>query len=120
VIDCGGNLTPQLAKERTMPFIRLLRKNRPAVPILLVEHLIFPTSRFIKSTAQRINEINMHFKEAYTTLKQEGMKDLYYLPAKEQIGDDGEATVDGAHLTDLGFTRIAYQMEQQLRTILAK
>ena len=51
----------------------------------------------------------MAFNEAYTTLKKEGMNDLYYLPAKDLIGDDGEATVDGAHLTDLGFTRIAYR-----------
>ena len=62
----------------------------------------------------------MAFNQAYTTLKKEGMKDLYYLPAKQQIGDDGEATVDGAHLTDLGFTRIALQMEEQLKKILAK
>jgi len=120
VIDCGGNLTPQLAKERTLPFIRLLRKNRPGIPILLVEHLIFPTSRFIRNTGQRIHEINMAFSQAYALLKKEGMKDLYYLPAKQLIGDDGEATVDGAHLTDLGFTRIALQMEEQLKKILAK
>jgi hypothetical protein len=120
VIDCGGNLTPELAKERTLPFIRLLRKNRPGIPILLVEHLIFPTSRFVKSTAQRISEINKAFSDAYSTLKKEGMKDLYYLPAKKQIGDDGEATVDGAHLTDLGFTRISMQMEEQLKKILVK
>ena len=103
-----------------MPFIRLLRKNRPGIPILLVEHLIFPTSRFIKNTGQRIHEINMAFSQAYAILKKEGMKDLYYLPAKQQIGDDGEATVDGAHLTDLGFTRIALQMEEQLKKILVK
>jgi hypothetical protein len=120
VIDCGGNLTPQLARERTLPFIRLLRKNRPGIPILLVEHLIFPTTRFIKSTGQRMDEINKAFNQAHTTLKKEGMQDLYYLPAKDLIGDDGEATVDGAHLTDLGFTRISLQMEEQLKKILAK
>jgi len=120
VIDCGGNLTPQLAKERTLPFIRLLRKMRPGIPILLVEHLLFPTSRFIKSTRQRIDEINSAFHEAYTTLKKAGITDVYYLPARKQIGDDGEATVDGAHLTDLGFTRISLQMEEQLKKILAK
>jgi len=118
VIDCGGNLTPQLANERTIPFIRLLRKNRPGIPIMLVEHLIFPPSRFVKSTRERIDQINAAFSQAYTSLKKEGMKNLYYLPAEHLIGDDGEATVDGAHFTDLGFTRISIQMEMQLKKIL--
>ena|GEM_PF-267228 len=118
VIDCGGNLTPQLAQERTMPFIRYLKKQKPGVPILLVEHLIFPTTRFIKETKLRIDSINNAFKSGYATLKKEGMKGLYYLPAKDQIGDDGEATVDGAHLTDVGFMRMSKQMEQVLKVIL--
>jgi alpha-L-fucosidase len=118
VIDCGGNLTPQLARERTIPFIRLLKKLRPAVPVLLVEHVIFPTSRFVKSTKERIDSINYAFLEGYNTLKKEGVKGLYYLPAKDEIGDDGEATVDGAHFTDVGFMRISKQMEKILRVIL--
>ena len=118
VIDCGGNLTPQIARERTIPFIRYLKKQKPGVPVLLVEHLIFPTTRFVKETKLRIDSINNAFKTAYTTLKKEGMTGLYYLPAKDQIGDDGEATVDGAHLTDIGFMRMSKQMEQILKVIL--
>lgn len=118
VIDCGGNLTPQLARERTIPFIKLLRKNRPEVPILLVEHLIFPTSRFVSNTKKRIDSINNAFLTAYQLLQKEGIKSLYYLPAKGQIGDDGEATVDGAHLTDMGFIRISQKLEEKLRNIL--
>ena len=118
MIDCGGNLTPQLARARTLPFVRLLKKQRPGVPILLVEHLIFPTSRFITTTKQRIDSINSAFLDAYRTLQKEGMKGVYYLPAKGQIGEDGEATVDGAHLTDIGFMRISQRLEEKLRHIL--
>jgi lysophospholipase L1-like esterase len=118
VIDCGGNLTPQIARERTLPFIRYLKKQHPDVPVLLVEHLIFPTSRFVKETKLRIDSINNAFKTAYTTLMKEGMNGIYYLPAKDQIGDDGEATVDGAHLTDVGFMRMSKQMEHILKLIL--
>ena len=46
------------------------------------------------------------------------MKDLYYLPAEKLIGSDGEGTVDGAHLTDLGFMRIAIEIEENLKKIL--
>ena len=118
VIDCGGNLTPALALERTMPFIKYLRQRTPTVPILLVENLFFTHGRFNKSIWPSIDSINVAFKDAFTTLKKEGMKDLYYLPAEKLIGSDGEGTVDGAHLTDVGFMRIADEMEEQLRKIL--
>ena len=35
----------------------------------------------------------------------EGEKKIYYISAKGMIGDDGEATVDGIHFTDLGAMR---------------
>lgn len=118
VIDCGGNLTPQLALERPVPFIRLLRQKNPATPILLVEHVIFPTSRFVPAVKERIDQINRAFRDAYAQLKKEGVTNLYYLPADQLTGTDGEATVDGAHLTDLGFVRIAAQIGDQLQNIL--
>ncbi|MEP7107826.1 MAG: SGNH/GDSL hydrolase family protein [Ferruginibacter sp.] len=118
VIDCGGNLSPRLAIERTIPFINNLRQKAPGVPILLVGHLLFPHGRFNRIVGQSIDSINQAFKNAFVTLKKGGMKDIYYLPAENLIGTDGEATVDGTHLTDLGFTRIAGEMEKQLKKIL--
>ena len=97
-----------------------MKKNRPGVPILLVEHLIYPKSRFVRNLEEDTEKINSEFRKAYAALKKEGMKDIYYLPAKDLIGDDGEATVDGAHLTDLGFMRIAAQFEKELKKILPK
>jgi hypothetical protein len=58
------------------------------------------------------------FQNAFSELKKDGMEDIYYLPAENLIGGDGEATVDGAHLTDLGFVRIAAEIETELRKIL--
>ena len=37
--------------------------------------------------------------------RKRGEKNIYFLSSKDIIGSDGEATVDGAHFTDLGFTR---------------
>jgi hypothetical protein len=118
VIDCGGNLTPQLAMERTKSFISHLRQKAPGVPVLLVGHLYFTNARFNESVKKSIDSINTAFRLAYIDLKRKGMKQLYYLDATNLIGTDGEATVDGAHLTDLGFMRIAAEMERPLRKIL--
>ena len=35
----------------------------------------------------------------------DGEKKIYYISAEGMIGDDGEATVDGIHFTDLGAMR---------------
>lgn len=118
VIDCGPNLTPELAKERTVPFIRYLQQHCPAIPILLVENIIYPEGRFDKNTRQDVENINKAFKESFAILKKEGMKNIYYLPAENLIGTDGEATVDGTHLTDLGFMRIADVIGKKIQTIL--
>jgi len=42
---------------------------------------------------------------------------LHYLETTNLIGQDGEATVDGSHMTDLGFYRITSAIEQKIRTI---
>jgi hypothetical protein len=118
VIDCGPNLSPELAAARTLPFLKLLRQNKPSTPILLVAQIQYPTARFISSLDQKIKLINQHFNNAYTTLKNEGDKNIYYLPPKGLIGEDGEGTVDGVHLTDLGFYRIANAIKKKLQTIL--
>lgn len=93
-------------------------KGVSTVPILLVENIIYPQGRFVKNTKQNVEDINKVFKESFATLKKEGVKNIFYLPAENLIGTDGEDTVDGVHLTDLGFMRIAGVMEKKIKTIL--
>ena len=118
VIDCGPNLSPELAAERTLPFLRLLRQFRPTTPILLIEQIDYPTTRFVASVDQKVKRINEIFFQSFNTLKKEGDKNIYYLPSKGLIGMDGEGTVDGVHLTDLGFYRMAGVIKKKLQTIL--
>jgi lysophospholipase L1-like esterase len=40
---------------------------------------------------------------------------LHYVPGESLLGEDGEATVDGTHPTDVGFLRIADALEPVLR-----
>ncbi|HVN78895.1 MAG TPA: SGNH/GDSL hydrolase family protein [Terriglobia bacterium] len=43
---------------------------------------------------------------------------MFYLQGDRLLGQDGEATVDGTHPTDLGFLRMADAMEPTLREAL--
>ncbi|MDD4713510.1 MAG: SGNH/GDSL hydrolase family protein, partial [Bacteroidales bacterium] len=41
-----------------------------------------------------------------------------YLPSHNFLGNDGEATVDGIHLTDLGFERFSEKLYQAIKKTL--
>jgi len=119
IIDCGPNLSPEQAGERTAPFIRIIKKLRPATPVLLVENIVYPTARFNKVIADKIARTNQAFQTAFLQLQNEKIPALYYLPSDGLIGNDGEATVDGVHLTDLGFYRIAQAIAGKLKDIFS-
>ena len=118
VMDCGPNLTPEMAAARTLPFLKQLKKLKPSTPILLVSNIDYPHARFNATVAKKTKEVNAHFLEAFNAMKKEGYKGIYFLPSTGLIGDDGEATVDGVHMTDLGFYRIANAIEKELKQIL--
>ena len=117
IIDCGPNLTPDKASVRTVPFIKRLNSLRPETPILLVEHIQYPTARFDRVIDLSIKNINLAFRSAYEQLRKDGMRNIYWLSSKGLIGDDGESTVDGSHLTDLGFYRLTLAIEKKVRQI---
>ena len=66
--------------------------------------------------AEKLNALRAEFEK----LQKEGVKGLHYLSGDGLLGDDGEATVDGSHPTDLGFVRQADAMEKALRPLLPK
>ncbi|MBP1638021.1 MAG: GDSL-like Lipase/Acylhydrolase family, partial [Bacteroidetes bacterium] len=57
-------------------------------------------------------------RDEYEKIKRSGDKYVYYLPSKDLIGNDGESTVDGIHLTDVGFVRFAKKLNRKIQTII--
>ena len=49
----------------------------------------------------------MTLKEEVAKLKKQGIKHLFYITSEELSRSDHEGTVDGVHLTDLGFMHIS-------------
>ncbi|MFH0991910.1 MAG: SGNH/GDSL hydrolase family protein [bacterium] len=118
VIDCLPNLKPEEVAARTEPFVRLLREQHPTTPILLVEDRIMPNAPLLPQRQKTHHDRQAALKAAYTSLKKQGVKGLYYLEGRGLLGNDGEATVDGSHPTDLGMMRYADQYEVILKKIL--
>ncbi len=98
VIDTLTNMNSDMIRKRAEPFIRQIRQARPHTPIVLVgaHH----------GGTDVIGDKEL-LAEMYRTLKSDGVEHLYYLSGVNMLGRDGEATVDGTHLTDLGFMRQA-------------
>ena len=118
VLDCLPNLDGKKVAARAAPFVRRLRALRPTIPIVLVEDRTYADAIFNRSKDRRNQENRAALKSAHATLVAEGMDQLFYLEGDILLGDDGEATVDSSHPTDLGFVRQADAFEPVLRAAI--
>lgn len=118
VIDCLPNCSGDIVAERTGPFVRRLREHRPAVPIVLVEEADHPAAVFSSKRRTEKLEKRATFRAEFRALTDEGIERLHYVSGSDLFGQDGEATIDGIHPTDLGFMRQADVMTPILRGLL--
>lgn len=118
VIDCLPNMLPEEVQQRVEPLVTTLRQAHPTTPILLVEDRNYTDSFLVASKRERNEKSQAELRAAFERLKDAGVPALFYLDGAKLLGDDGEATVDSSHPTDLGFLRMADAFEPVLRTIL--
>lgn len=118
VLDCVPNMTAAEVRERVEPFVLRLRKAHPKTPIVLVEDRSYANSFLIPEKQKRQTETRAELSAAYQRLQKNGVKNLSYVKGENLFGDDGEATVDGSHPTDLGFMRQAAVLEKVLKPLL--
>ncbi|HTN19549.1 MAG TPA: SGNH/GDSL hydrolase family protein [Pelobium sp.] len=118
VLDCVPNPTPQQIKERSYPFIKYLRSQKPEIPIIMMESVYRETAHWNNKTKTMVEQQNQAFKNTYNKLYAENQKHLYYITSDKLIGTDHEATIDGTHLTDLGFMRISETVMKHLKLVL--
>lgn len=118
VIDCLPNVNAMQMNEKYLPFLKTIREKRPDVPVLLVENILFPPMYFDQSVNIRLMEKNQVLKRIFNEQKKSGDRFIYYMKADKLIGDDSEATVDGVHLTDLGFLRISQNLYPVIRKLI--
>jgi len=118
VLDCVPNPSPGEIRERAVPFIKRLRQLKPTIPIVLVESIIREDAWWDQQKQSYVRAQNRAFHEAYEQLQGERFTQLYYIPADKLIGDDHEATIDGTHLTDVGFIRLAGQLRPVIQKLL--
>lgn len=107
VLDYVPNASAVQIRERGERFFRIIRDAHPDVPVIFVEDPVFVHSLFDKNIRNEVEAKNKEQKALYERLSLAGEKHIYYISSRNMIGDDGEATVDGIHFTDLGMVRYA-------------
>jgi hypothetical protein len=118
VLDPLPNMKEEWVVPRIGQLVRLLRQAHPKTPIVLVENVAYTEGEYVASRGERYKKSNARLREIYQQLRQAGDKNLFYVPAADLLGTDGEGTVDGTHATDLGFMRMADAVEPALRRAL--
>ena len=119
VLDCLPNMDADEIKARVEPFVKTLRTAHPSVPIVLVEDRTLQGAFLTQGQMEWYHlKDRAELTAAFNRLKQEGIKDLYYIPGEHLLGDDGEGTTDGSHPNDLGFTRQAAIFAKVLEPLL--
>ncbi len=106
VIDCVWNMGvgQEAYIDRIGQLVRTIRKARPVTPIIFVgQSLLRPEAH--------PTGLSLRQEAAVRALQKEGVEGLILVPGMDLIGHDGEGTVDGVHLSDLG-------MDRQARSLL--
>ncbi|MEK7411976.1 MAG: SGNH/GDSL hydrolase family protein [Planctomycetota bacterium] len=119
VLDQMGNVSAAMVRERMPYFIATLRAQHPRTPIVLVENFVYQNEWLYGPDYDRSSGKNGALKEIATPLMQHDPL-VSYVCGKPLLGDDGEATVDGVHPTDLGFMRMAQTLYAPISKMLAR
>lgn len=117
IIDCNPNTKTDLVYQRAVDLVKFLKEKRPEIPILLVEGFYY-VSGFGDPVESDQAKKNAELKRAYNTLREAGLKLIYYRKGQGLIGDDYEGTVDGVHPNDLGMMRMAESLRPTIQRLL--
>ncbi len=120
LIDPVPNCTEMMCDTVTYGFIDIIRKARPDAEIVMLEGPIYPYARYNSFFGNYLPKKNAAFRRNYEKLAAERPEKLHYVTSEGLDGPEDDGTVDGIHLTDLGFRHYADKLIPILRPLLYK
>lgn len=123
ILDCLPNLvnptvfSREVVRERIADAVRQIRRVRPEIPVLLVDHCGYSDGLLNPARRRDYAETNEVNHQAFALLKAEGVQNIHLL-SQEVIGLTLDAMVDGTHPSDLGMQQYADAYEKIIRVIL--
>ena len=120
IIDPVPNCTPEMCDTLTYGFISILRNAKPTVPVIMVEGGLYPHSRLNKLLKETIVAKNDAFRRNFLKLQEDNPQNLYYIESSAFDAIEEEGTVDGIHLSNLGFRHYADMLKPLLTKLLSE
>lgn len=127
VLDYEANVHRADLMQKTLaPFIGILRKSHPTVPILLLTKVRYAAEgRDLKRGNDlprpgHVQAVQKVERDTFDALSRND-PNLHFHSGDDLLGPDfDECSVDGVHPTDLGFYRMAEKLEPVIRSILPR
>jgi hypothetical protein len=119
MLDFVPNASIEQINQKTEKFYRILREKHPETPIIFIEDPVFPHSVYDLKMQSEVQKKNSALRLVFENLKRKKEKNIWFISSAKMIGNDGEATVDGIHFTDLGFMRYAEYLYPQILKIIS-
>jgi hypothetical protein len=107
VIECLQNMDSEQVSERVRPLVDIIRTKHPLTPIVLVENMMYTTAFLDQTIETTLIQENEALKNEFDKIIKRGTPNIFYIKDNKDFLSDNEGTVDGVHLTDLGFLRYA-------------
>ena len=121
VIECMQNMDSEQVSERVRPLVDMIRTKHPHTPIVLVENMMYTMAFLDQTIKTRLIQENAALKNEYDKIIKSDIPNIFYIKDNKDFLLDNEGTVDGVHLTDLGFLRYAdYLIENFKKNSLIK
>ena len=121
VIECMQNMDSEQVTERVRPLVDMIRTNHPYTPIVLVENMMYTMAFLDQKIKTRLIQENAALKNEYDKIIKSDIPNIFYIKDNKDFLLDNEGTVDGVHLTDLGFLRYSdYLIENFKKNLLIK
>lgn len=117
LLDPVPNCTLNMCDSLTYDFVKIIADAHPQTPIIMVEGPIYPYSRYDSVMGPYLKSKNDAFRSNYEKLVADGYTNIYYVDSVDLDGVEDDGTVDGIHLTDLGFRHYADKLRPVLEQL---
>lgn len=120
VVDYEANGGTNGKLELTLEeFIKTLRKLHPYTPIVVISRIKYIFDDLNEKLGKRREELRVFQEEIVEKFKSSGDDYIYYIDGRKLLGDNyHEYTIDTIHPNDLGFMKMADNLEIEFRKII--
>ena len=118
MVECTAS-TANIIDERGYNFVKRVAGAHPNTPLIFLQTLKRDIGHFDLASRKR-NDDQRAAAEKWMKQICKEFKNVHFINHAFELGDDGEGTIDGTHLNDLGVQRTIENLVPKMKKILKK